>query len=97
MNTTATATFAHGNYARPYFSITPSGSVASGLAAYELDGGLKDVGLSLTGSCSLSRRWSLTGIGNYRRLPGAFANSPIVAGEGSANQLFAGIGLGYAF
>lgn len=97
LNATATATFADGNYALTYFGITPSGSVASGLAAYDLDGGLKDVGLGLTGSYSLSRRWSLTAIGSYRRLLGDFADSPIVSREGSPNQLFAGLGLGYAF
>lgn len=97
LNAIATATFADGNYARTYFGITPTGSFASGLPAFTPDGGLKDIGVAMTASYSLSQRWSLTAIGSYRRLVGDFADSPIVSREGSPNQLFGGLGLGYAF
>lgn len=97
LTATATAGFADSGYAQTYFGITPAGAAASGLPAYQIGGGLKDVGVNFTGTYSLSRRWSLTAVGSYRRLVGDFADSPIVAREGSANQFFAGLGIGYAF
>lgn len=97
ISATATANFADAGYARTYFGITAAGSTASGLPGYTPNGGLKDVGLNLAGTYSLSRRWSLTAVGSYRRLLADFADSPIVAREGSSNQFFAGLGLGYVF
>ena len=93
----ATVGFADTGYAETYFAVTPEGAAASGLAQYELGSGIKDVGLGVTARYSLSRRMSLVAIGSYRRLLGEFADSPIVAVEGSPNQLFAGLALGYAF
>jgi MipA family protein len=97
LRATASANFADDSYAQTYFGVTSTGSTASGLPVYTPDGGLKDIGLSLAGYYGISRRWSVTAIGSYRRLLGDFADSPIVAKEGSANQFFGGIGLGYRF
>jgi outer membrane protein len=97
LGATATVGFADTGYAETYFAVTPEGAAASGLAQYEIGSGIKDVGLGLTARYSLSRRVSLVAIGSYRRLLGEFADSPIVAVEGSPNQLFGGLALGYAF
>ena len=88
-------------FARTYFGVTPSGAAASGLAAYDLDGGFKNVRLSLLSALSLSgdlrRGWGLFAIGSYSRLLGDFKRSPIVRDAGDADQFFAAIGLSYTF
>ena len=89
--------FADDKYAQTYFSVTPAGSIASGLAAYDAEGGIKDVGASLTAVYAVSDRVSLLGFAGYRRLLGDFKDSPIVAIEGDADQFSGGIGIGLAF
>lgn len=95
------ADFVGEGYADAYYSITPGEAAASGLRAYDADGGYKGwkVGLlanqSLTGD--LTGGLSLFGTGIYGRLAGDFKRSPIVADRGSAAQWFGAIGLGYTF
>ncbi len=88
-------------YADYYFSVTPAGSLASGLAAYDADGGFKSWSLSLAGAHALTGDLlggvSLFAVGSYTRLRGDFADSPIVSTAGSANQWFAAVGLSYSF
>ncbi len=93
----ATASYADDKYARTYYSVMPAGTLASGLPVYAAKGGLKDVGATLTASYQVSPRWSVNAYGSYRRLLGKFADSPIVDGEGNANQLSAGVGIGFSF
>ena len=95
-----TADFAPQAYADYYFGISPAGSVASGLAAYDPKGGLESLGTNVLATYSLSggrRGWSLFGIASYSRLQGDFAASPIVRDTGSPNQLFGSAGVGYTF
>jgi len=92
-----TVRFADDNYAATYFTVTPGQSAASGLAAYNAKGGIKDVGTSLTAVYALSDKWSLIGFGGYRRLVGDFGNSPVVRDAGRADQFSAGIGIGFRF
>ncbi|HXH15369.1 MAG TPA: MipA/OmpV family protein [Sphingomonas sp.] len=95
------ADFVGEGYADSYYSITPADALASGLRAYDADGGYKGwkVGLlanqSLTGD--LTGGLSLFGTASYGRLAGDFKRSPIVADRGSATQWFGAIGLGYTF
>ncbi len=88
-------------YADYYYSITPAESLASGLAAYDADGGYKGWKVGLLGNYALSgdltRGLSLFGTGSYSRLAGDFKRSPIVADRGSASQWFGALGLAYAF
>ncbi len=88
-------------YADYYFSVAPAGSLASGLAAYDADGGFKSWSLSLAGAHALTGDLlggvSLFAVGSYTRLRGDFAESPIVSTAGSANQWFAAVGLSYSF
>ena len=90
-----------GGYARTYYGVTPGGSVASGLAPYNLDGGFKNVRLTLLGTQSLSgdlrRGLGLFAIGSYSRMLGDFKRSPIVRDAGDADQFLAALGLTYTF
>jgi outer membrane protein len=90
------------DYARHYFSITPGGSLASGLPAYDAHGGWKTVGLGLLGGIDLDGDLTnggfalFTGV-IYSRLLGNFKRSPIVSVRGSADQFAGAIGIGYTF
>ncbi len=93
--------FVGDGYADYYFSVDPAGAIASGLPVYEAEGGMKSwkLGVLLNQSLSgdLRRGWSLFAAGNYSRLVGDFADSPIVDDRGSASQWFGAIGVGYTF
>lgn len=95
-----TTEFVGKRYADYYFGIDGAGAVASGLAAWNPDGGLASIGGNVLASYSLSGRrtgWSLFGIAAYKRLQGDIAASPIVRDTGSPDQFFSSIGLGYTF
>lgn len=97
----ADATIVGDRFARTYFGVTPAGAAASGLPAYDLDGGVQDVGVNLVLGKSLSgdirRGWSLFGIVGYSRLLGDFQRSPVVQIAGDRNQLFGAAGIAYTF
>jgi len=86
-----------------YYDVTPSGSAASGLAAY--DGadraGWKDWNANLLVARSLSgdltHGVAVFAMVNYMRLVGVYARSPIVADVGNPSQWSGGIGIGYTF
>lgn len=88
-------------YADTYFSVTPAGAAASGLSPYSADGGFKNISFGLLGNYAISgdlrRGLSAFAIGNYSRLLGDFADSPIVADAGDADQWFGAVGLAYTF
>ena len=91
------ATYASGDYMRRYYTVTASGSAASGLARFTAKSGVKDIGLTLTTSYQLTPKWSVIGFAGYKRLMGSAKDSPVVSREGNANQLRGGIGLGFSF
>ncbi len=88
-------------YADSYFSITPAQSLSSGLPVYNARGGWKNwtlgalAGHSLTGD--LRSGLQLFGTVVYRRLLNDFADSPIVAGNGSSSQWLGAVGVAYSF
>ncbi|WP_353228765.1 MipA/OmpV family protein [Novosphingobium sp.] len=90
-------TYASADYAKTYFSVTPAGALSSGLSPFKAKSGIKDVGASVNISYAIDRRWSLFGIGAYRRLVGSTAESPIVKKAGSADQFVGGLGIGWSF
>ncbi|MBA4234094.1 MAG: hypothetical protein C0465_26335 [Ralstonia sp.] len=94
---TASVSGASDDYARRYFTVTPQGSAASGLAAFNARGGIKDVGISVRAAYKVNERWSIQGVAGYKRLLGDFAQSPVVGREGNANQLSGGLGIGFHF
>lgn len=93
----ASANLADSAYARTYFSISPGDAVASGLRPFVAEGGLRDLGVTLSARYAISQRWSLNGFAGYQRLVGDFAKSPIVTDEGNRNQLSFGAGIGFSF
>lgn len=95
------ADFVGDGYASYYFDVTPAGSLASGLAPFQADGGFKSWTLSLAGSQALTgdllKGLSLFTVASYTRLQDDFRRSPIVSEAGSPNQWFAAVGLAYTF
>lgn len=97
----ANAVYAGGGYARTYFSVDASGSLASTLPMYSAGKGWKSY--SLTGLATYSLTGDLThglaviaGV-SYSRLLGDFAESPVTRIAGDRNQLLFGAGIGYTF
>ena len=101
VGTSLSADFVSNRFADYYFSVTPAEALASGLDAYDADGGMKNWKLGLLANQSLSgdlrRGWSIFGFGNYSRLVGDFRDSPIVDDRGSASQWFGALGVGYSW
>jgi MipA family protein len=87
-----------GGYAKTYFGITPLQSLSSGLPAASTGSGFKDINFGLLTNISLTGDLrgglSFFAIGNYERLLGDFARSPVVRDR---NQWFGGVGLAYTF
>lgn len=88
-------------YADSYFSVTPAQSLASGLPVYNARGGWKNWTLGVLGGRSISgdlrSGWQLFGTVVYRKLLNDFADSPIVARNGSSNQWLGALGVAYSF
>ena len=98
---TVGAEFVSNKFADYYYSVTPAGSLASGLPVFNADSGLKNwkagllVNQSLTGD--LLGGFSIFGVGQYSRLVGDFKRAPIVSDRGSASQWLGAIGLAYTW
>lgn len=90
-------TFADRRYNRAYFGVTPETAAATGLAAFDPAGGMSMAGAASTVRVQISPRWGLTAYGKYDRLIGDVADSPLVAGFGSKDQLSGGVALTYTF
>ena len=91
-----------GRYARYYFGVGPNSSALTGLPQYQPGGGLKSASLAFLGAVALNgdlqkRGPVVGGTFTYERLLGSFADSPLVAQRGSANNLYATVGVGYQF
>lgn len=97
----ASAEYVSDRFARTYYSVSPAGSAASGLAAYNADGGWKNVRGTLLATYSLSgdlrRGPALFAVGSYSRMLGDFKRSPIVRDAGDATQFFGALGISYSF
>jgi MipA family protein len=89
--------FANDEFADTYFSITPVGATATGLARTTVEAGVKDFSFGANATYDLNDRWSLFVMTKYSRLLGDFADSPIVALEGDDNQFSVGLGIGWKF
>ena len=89
--------YADDNYMNAYFDIDADNASRSGLARFDAEGGIKDVGLSTSLSHKLGESWNVAGRVSYTRLVGDAADSPVVDDRGSADQLFGGITVGYGF
>ena len=96
------AEYVDDDYADYYFSVSPAGSLASGLPVFGADGGFKNVGASLFGGIDLDGN-ALNGgfgifvIGSYSRLLEDAKRSPVTSVRGDADQWFGAVGIGYTF
>ena len=93
----AGATYGSGDYMDTYFSVTPAGAAASGLAPFEAHDGLRDVRATAVFVQPLSRKWAVGAGVMYMRLVGDAADTPITDVRGSPNQWLFGLGLARIF
>jgi MipA family protein len=97
----AGAEFVSNKFADYYFTINPADSLATGLPAFDADGGMKNWKASLLLNQSITGDLlggiSVFGLGQYSRLVGDFKRSPIVSVRGSASQWTGAIGLAYTW
>ena len=93
--------FVGNKFADYYYTINPADSLASGLPAFDADGGMKNwkAGLLLNQSITgdLLHGFSVFGLGQYSRLVGDFKRSPIVSQRGSASQWLGALGVAYTW
>lgn len=97
LGTSLAATYASDDYNQTYFGIDANNAARSGLARYDAEAGIKDVSIGVNAMYSLTRNWGLTANAQYKQLVGDAADSPIVDQEGSAGQVFLGLGVMYRF
>lgn len=81
------------NYMDTYFSVSPAGAAASGLAPYQASGGLRDIQIAAVYMHPLSDKWVVGGGALYSHLLDDAQDSPVVDDRGSADQLIFGIGV----
>lgn len=91
------ATWASDNYNATYFGIGSRNALRSGLDTYDAQGGIKDIGATVTASYFWSENWGVTGTVGVTRLVGDAADSPVVDDAGSATQGLVTAGLVYKF
>ncbi len=93
--------YAERGYARSYFSISPTQSVASGLPVYTAGGGWKNWSVGALGTVALTgdllHGFKLVGGVNYRRMINDFGDSPITSVAGSRDQWLGAVGIAYTF
>jgi outer membrane protein len=91
------ASYGSGEYTDKFFSVTPSAAAASGLPAFEADGGLRDARLTAVFVQAVHPSVVVGAGALYARLLQDAAESPITDESGSPNQLVFGIGVAYLF
>ena len=91
------STYASDDYMEEFFGISASDSARSGLRRFDADSGIKDAGVSAGATYLITQSWSLTGLFSYKRLLDDAKDSPVTDDEGSPNQFFGGLVLGYRF
>lgn len=95
---TVSADYVGDGYARTYYAVTPAQSAASGFSTYSLGAGFNSASAGLLAGYALSgdlrRGFMVFAAGNYSRLLGETARSPVVR---DPNQFIGAIGLAYTF
>jgi outer membrane protein len=81
----------------PYFGVTPTQSLNSGLPVYDASSGVRSWGVGGLARYEWSPRWATHMFVEYERLVGSPAESPLVAMRGSPNQIQLGAGVTYSF
>lgn len=81
----------------PYFSVSPTQSIASGLSVYSARGGVHSYGLGAQARYLWSPVWATYVFAEYERLSGDVANAPLVTTYGKRDQIQLGLGVTYSF
>lgn len=97
LRATLSTTYADGDYADTYFSISPSGAAASGLSRFDAASGMRDVSLKLIGKYELTDRIGLGAVAGVSKLLGDFADSPVVSDRGTDTPVYGGLFVTYGF
>ncbi|SLN16978.1 MltA-interacting protein precursor [Pseudoruegeria aquimaris] len=79
-------------YTDTYFGVSAAESGASGLPAYDPDGGAVEAGVELSARYAFNERWGVEGILSYSKFVGDAADSPIVL-QGTDDYLKLEVGL----
>ena len=91
------ASYGSDDYTSTYFSVSPEESERTGLSAFDAGSGFRDVRANAMAIFSFSPNWHVGAGVIYSRLVGDAADSPVVDDRGSADQVFAGAAIGYAW
>jgi MipA family protein len=104
IGTQASLSYVGKGFGRQYYDVDAAGSAASGLPVYGAAGnkaGFAKMSFTLAAAQSLSgdlrKGWTIVFAGQYGRMLGRYARSPIVADAGSEDQWLGGLGLAYTF
>ena len=102
VNLAVTAEHMDDDFADYYFSVSPAGSVLSGLPAFSADSGWKSAGANLLVGVDFDGDLTNGGLagfvtGGYTRMLGDARRTPLTSVRGSRNQWLVGAGLGYTF
>jgi outer membrane scaffolding protein for murein synthesis (MipA/OmpV family) len=89
--------FASADYFDAYYGISASESAASGLPAYDPGSGVKSAGAGGAITWKATERVTGSVFGEYARLVGSAADSPLVEERGSPNQFTFGVSSTYRF
>jgi outer membrane protein len=91
------ASFASTSATSPYFSISPTQSLASGLPEFDAQGGWHSLGLGAQARYRWMPQWATHAFVEYERLKGDAASSPLVVQRGDPNQVMFGLGVSRSF
>jgi len=102
VNLAVTAEHMDDDFADYYFSVSPAGSVLSGLPAFSADSGWKSAGANLLVGVDFDGDLTNGGLagfvtGGYTRMLGDARRTPLTSVRGSRNQWLVGAGLGFTF
>ena len=93
----AFGTYASDDFMSAYFGIDAADSARSGLATYDADGGMKDIGLDFGLNWGMTQNWDLRGLLQIKQLVGDADDDSPVVDEGSETQFFGAVLVVYNF
>ncbi len=93
----ASLTYGSSDYMQTYFGVDANNAARSGLNQFSAEGGIRDIRFPLMAIFSLNPKWHITGGAIISLLTGDAADSPVVDDRGSSTQIFAGLGVAYAW
>lgn len=90
-------TIASKDYMEAYYGVKPSQVAASGLAAYDPDGGIHSVGAGAAITWQVTDKVETSAFAEYKRLVGSAADSSLVRQRGDRDQVLIGVAATYRF